>query len=147
MVWPVFPLQFHNPERGLQHPSVHIGCKSMMQCQMYYPFLDRFSGFFEKKLASLKFATASGLSFSFCTGTMHASTPPVHSSLSMPGLLILANRLPSHSLCASGLPNCILACTGGHVHIFQLAEFENLLAYQLDNCLILSIVVFGFQMA
>lgn len=52
----------------------------------------------ENKLASLKFATAQGLNFSVHSQIiiiiiMHASTPPVHSSLSWLRLLILTVRL------------------------------------------------------
>lgn len=46
-----------------------------------------------KELAPLQFAAAPQLNFSFCSWTMHASTPPVHSSWHRLGPLVLTDTL------------------------------------------------------
>lgn len=62
-----------------------------------------FSNFFEKKLASLKLTAAQRHDFSSSSQTVHAWTPPVHSSSGQLGLLSLADGLGS-SLSAAAAP-------------------------------------------
>lgn len=60
---------------------------------------------------------------------MHASIPPVHSSSAWP----VSPPLP-----ASGRPCRIRTRADSHVCPFRAVDFENLLVYLLENCLLLS---------
>lgn len=116
MLWPAFPLHFHNSENVSRTPPSIWGAK-------------RFSDVFAKKLAPLMFTTARGLNFSFHSRTIHLSTPPVRSSSSQLWLLILASRLglsllpPPPPLHASGNPHYIPAHPDSHVYQFLAVDF------------------------
>lgn len=74
MFWLAFSVHFHEriPKYVSHTPSVHMGCEAIQR------FL------WERNWHCWYFATALGLNSTFHSRTMHASTPPVHSSSGLP---------------------------------------------------------------
>lgn len=121
MLWPLFPVYFHDLEICLQHSSVHKGHKAIQQ-------------FLQKENGIIDICRAQGLNFSLYSQTIHASTPPAYSSLpaGWASLLAAAVAATTSSLCAPGPRYCIPARTDSHVHLFSAVDFQNLV-HLLEN--------------
>lgn len=119
MFWPACPV--HLPEIRLHHPSVRRARSDLATSS-------------RKKLASLIFAAAQGLSFSFYSQITPAGAGSGHRLRQQTGLVSRLQQLeppPTPPDGASGPPRRIPARTGSPVHLSPAVDFKIFLCISL----------------